>query len=125
LLQEGPFACLADATVKFAGGIPLSTRFNTPPLQIPEDFKWGSFARSGYGNGSTADYFAEAFAWSIYNPEVVPCSLSIWVGAIVSLTQYVVHENSSFSSFVWNSLSIPPGLYPTTHLHSRTRSDYS
>ena len=78
---------LGDAAVRFAGGIPLGKRFNTPPLQIPEDFKWGSFARSGYGNGSTADYFAEAFAWSIYNPEVVPGSLSIWVSAIVSLTQ--------------------------------------
>jgi hypothetical protein len=55
---------------------------------MPVDFRWDP-QRSGfsYGNNSTADYFAEAFSWSIYKPEVVPGSLSIWIGAIVSLTQ--------------------------------------
>ena len=79
---------LADAAVRFAGGEPVGTRYNTPPLNMPVDFRWDP-QRSGfsYGNNSTADYFAEAFSWSIYDPGSVLGSLSIWISAIVSLTQ--------------------------------------
>ena len=38
-----------------------------------------------YGNGCTADYYAETFAWGIYNPSVVPGTALIWMRAFISL----------------------------------------
>jgi hypothetical protein len=50
---------------------------------IPAEFQWSASVNGGYGNGATADYFAEAFSWSIYDPSKLPhaptVEVLVWV----------------------------------------------
>jgi len=64
--------------VRFIGGIPGSV-----PAWVPD---------TRYGNHSTADYFAEAFALTIDNPNKVniPVDATQWVHDFVLVTSYTV-----------------------------------
>jgi hypothetical protein len=76
----------ADELAKFAGGNPSGVRWNNGTSEIPQNYQWQPFANGGYGNNSTADYFAESFAWMIYNPKYIPQkSILYWMAAIITM----------------------------------------
>jgi hypothetical protein len=81
----------SDELVKFVGGNPQGLRWaNTKNVNstIPNNMLWQK-GKGYYGNNSTADYFAEAFAWSIYDQSIVPGSNSevkTWIDSLISLT---------------------------------------
>jgi len=51
---------------------------------IPKSETW-SLGGKYYGNGATADYLAEAFAYAIYDRPLVPQRALLWVDLIISL----------------------------------------
>lgn len=63
----------ADGLVRFVGGQPKSLRWNNGPSGIPTACRWTpANARTECGDLSTADYFAEAFTWAIFDPARCP-----------------------------------------------------
>ena len=77
----------ADELAKFVGGNPVGLRFYNGTCGIPKDYQWGKNARGGYGNNSTADYFAEAFARTIFHPKTVPNQggISEWIISLITI----------------------------------------
>ncbi len=77
---------IGDALMQFVGGTPMGLRWFTDPGGIQKGNLFQKEVRNGYGNGSTADYFAEAFAWTIYNQANVPNEdIALWVKSVVNL----------------------------------------
>lgn len=60
----------ADRLIRDLGGQPRGLRFANGTCGLPADLRWT--ANNGYGNRSSAEYFAEAFAWSVYDPLRLP-----------------------------------------------------
>jgi hypothetical protein len=62
-----------DGLVRFSGGQPNGLRWNNGVSGIPAACRWTPpGAPTECGDLSTADYFAEAFTWAIYNPTRCP-----------------------------------------------------
>jgi hypothetical protein len=53
---------------------------------IPPGAYWDRGVNHGYGNGSVNDYAAEAFSWSIYNPNYLPFGSDGVVAMVVNQT---------------------------------------
>jgi hypothetical protein len=67
---------LLSGACRFCNPGPDPTTQITPlDSHIPDAYKWSNDVNYGYGNGATADYLAEAFAWSIYDPAKLPDSI--------------------------------------------------
>jgi RHS repeat-associated protein len=62
----------ADELTKYVGGDPRGLRWWNGTSGIPPDYQWKKAIKNGYGNHSTADYFAESFGWMIYNESALP-----------------------------------------------------
>ncbi len=62
----------ADALIRALGGRPHGLRFFNGSCDLPAQHLWRADAGGGYGNHSSADYFAEAFAWLVYDPGKLP-----------------------------------------------------
>ena len=76
----------ADGLTTFEGGTPDGLRWNNGNNGIPYDNRWLSSAHGGYGNSSSADYFAEAFGWMISDPTNLPNqSVQIWMDSVIYL----------------------------------------
>jgi len=76
----------ADALAEYLGGEPGGIRWNNGTSGIPVNNSWDTtLSGRGYGNNSTADYFAEAFSWSIYDLAAVPQVAFLWIQTIISL----------------------------------------
>jgi hypothetical protein len=58
----------------------------TPSEAIPGEAFWNDRVNGGYGNGSLNDYTAEAFSWSIYNPDYLPFGADGVVALVVNQT---------------------------------------
>jgi hypothetical protein len=72
------------------------SRFNNPGTEtyvdphIPTTYKWyGAKWSEDYGNGATADYLAEAFAYSVYDKNAIPGGASGPVAKWVDARIYV------------------------------------
>ncbi len=61
-----------DRLATFIGGDPRGLRFNNGTSGIPFEMQWGLNINGGYGNTSTADYLAEAYVWTFFNPSYLP-----------------------------------------------------
>ncbi len=62
-----------DRLVRFSGGQPKGLRWNNGVSGIPAACRWTPpGASTECGDLSTADYFAEAFTWAIYDPARCP-----------------------------------------------------
>jgi hypothetical protein len=62
-----------DGLVRFSGGQPKGLRWNNGVSGIPAACRWTPpGAPTECGDLSTADYFAEAFTWAIYDPTRCP-----------------------------------------------------
>lgn len=61
----------ADALVSALGGDPRGLRVNNPQ-SVPPAFRWSMEVNEGYGNSSTAEYFAETLCWSVYDTTKLP-----------------------------------------------------
>ena len=46
--------------------------FDDGPESLAVSYQFDSRVNQGYGNNSTADYFAEAFSWAIYDHSKLP-----------------------------------------------------
>jgi hypothetical protein len=57
---------LADELTVYAGGDPSKTRWMNGTSGIPASYQWSAAVDYGYGNHSTADYFAQSFKWTLY-----------------------------------------------------------
>lgn len=74
----------SDALMHALNTHPSGLRWiNTKALEkaMPVDFSWSKHNHGGYpnyGDNSSADYFAETWAWSIHRPDVVPDAASSW-----------------------------------------------
>jgi len=63
----------SDGLVRFSGGQPKGLRWNNGVSGIPAACRWTPpGASTECGDLSTADYFAEAFTWAIYDPARCP-----------------------------------------------------
>ncbi len=60
----------ADRLFRALGGQPRGARFANGVASLAPALRWT--VNAGYGNRSSAEYFAEAFAWSIYDPSQLP-----------------------------------------------------
>jgi len=68
----------ADQLLRDLGGKPRGLRFANGVDSLDPELHWT--ANTGYGNRSSAEYFAEAFTWSIYDPTQLPSpALLEWV----------------------------------------------
>ncbi len=56
-----------------------------PAIPLGEG-RWFPSVNGGYGNGSVNDYAAEAFSWSVYNPNNLPFGSDGIVAAMVNQT---------------------------------------
>ncbi len=72
---------MADALIEFIGGAPSGIRWMNGANDVPEDYRWYSYTSGGgYGNNSTADYFAEAFTWMLFDPSAIPSTdILLWL----------------------------------------------
>lgn len=74
----------ADRLALEMGGRPKGLRFSNGICGIPTENQWSPFAGGGYGNHATAEYFAEAFVWSLYHPPHLPSPAIVnWLKANV------------------------------------------
>lgn len=62
----------ADRLVHDLGGLPLGIRFSNGSCGLPALNLWSGAVNAGYGNSASAEYFAEAFAWSVIHPVHLP-----------------------------------------------------
>jgi hypothetical protein len=73
----------AAGAVRFSGACRYCQNGTVSPY-IPESYQFDS--RHPYGNNATADYFAEAFRWSVVSPNVVPRpEVKSWIEAVIVL----------------------------------------
>jgi RHS repeat-associated protein len=76
-----------DRLTRFVGGDPTGIRWMNGSNGIPSDNLWRKDVMDGYGNTSSADYFAEAFSWTIVDSSKVPNkSVANWIDARIVLT---------------------------------------
>ncbi|HMN11355.1 MAG TPA: hypothetical protein PKD55_03400 [Bellilinea sp.] len=61
----------ADKLIRSLGGNPAGLRVGNP-FSVPSGYRWSEKVNGGYGNSSTAEYFAESLCWTIYNPALLP-----------------------------------------------------
>lgn len=62
-----------DKLARFVGGKPARLRWINGSVDIPNAHRWTQPEQHpAYGDHSTADYFAEAFTWAIYDPGRCP-----------------------------------------------------
>lgn len=77
---------MADALTKFVGGSPAGIRWANSTDSIPDNAKWLPRVDNGYGNNSTADYFAQAFAYLVVDSASLPNpSIKMWIEAVISM----------------------------------------
>ena len=78
----------ADELTNWVGGDPAGLRWNNGSSGIPYAYQWNPReSGGGYGNHSTADYFAEALSWMIYDPSAIPDSnILLWLQTLISIT---------------------------------------
>jgi RHS repeat-associated protein len=77
---------VADALTRFVGGTPVGVRWTNSSDSIPDNAKWLPRAGIGYGNNSTADYFAHAFAYLVVDPSSLPnASINKWMEATITM----------------------------------------
>jgi hypothetical protein len=62
----------ADELTKYVGGDPRGLRWLNGTSGISPVYQWKKAVKNGYGNHSTAYYFAESFGWMIYNESALP-----------------------------------------------------
>jgi hypothetical protein len=81
----------ADALVRFLGGRPRGLRWRNGTCRIRQSLRWPSndfITQYGYGNHSSADYFAEAFAWSVVDPsKIFQPLVGKWMNAFIRKSQ--------------------------------------
>ncbi len=76
----------ADRLVRALGGLPRGLRFSNGSCSIPTVNQWSAAAGGGYGNRASAEYFAEALAWSVYHPPQLPTpAIASWLKVNVFL----------------------------------------
>jgi len=76
-----------DRLATFVGGDPKGLRFMNGTSGIPEEMAWRDNVNNGYGNTSTADYLAEAYVWTFFNPSNNPNqSVTNWIIGRVLMT---------------------------------------
>ena len=76
----------ADELTKYVGGEPRNLRFINGTSGIPIEYQWDTKkSGGGYGNHSTADYFAESFGWMIYDSSAVPQGNISWLRTVIAL----------------------------------------
>jgi len=76
----------ADRLVLEMGGHPTGLRFANGTCGIPPANQWAPVSGGEYGNHSSADYFAEAFAWSLFYPLRLPSPVIVnWLKVNVFL----------------------------------------
>ena len=76
----------ADRLVREMGGTPRGLRFSNGACGIPPVNQWTAATGGGYGNHASAEYFAEALAWSVYYPPNLPTPMIVnWLKANVFL----------------------------------------
>jgi hypothetical protein len=69
----------ADQLMAYIGAEPGRIRVLSP-IYIPKEYEWPWRVHSGYGNGSSFEYVAEAFSWNIYDPTNLPqFELGLWI----------------------------------------------
>jgi hypothetical protein len=77
----------SDELSRFLGGNPRGLRWQNGTCGVPLPLCWPSndpATQYGYGNHSSADFFAEAFSWTIINPYLVPSTIiSSWINALM------------------------------------------
>jgi RHS repeat-associated protein len=62
-----------------------------PSTSIPEEYRFGSQVNGGYGNGATADYFAEAFTWAVFDPSNLPREdVKLWIDTMIALEAFAL-----------------------------------
>ncbi len=77
----------SDRLATYVGGNPNGIRFMNGTSGIPIDMQWSIDVNDGYGNHSTADYLAEAFVWTFFNPSYCPDQAIVnWVIGRVLIT---------------------------------------
>jgi hypothetical protein len=73
----------SDQLAKYLGGSPKGLRWQNGSCGIRRSCQWGKTdpdTQYGYGNHSTADYFAESISWAIINPsKIVQLPLRRWI----------------------------------------------
>ena len=79
---------VADQLNTFVGGNIIATdgcRFcdDTGAKHIPNVLEFTAPGSNPYGNNSTADYLADSFAYSIFNPEYVPFGVTWWINTTI------------------------------------------
>lgn len=61
-----------DALVSSLGGHPKGLRWTNGSCGLPAPALWSMAVNLGYGNHSSADYFAEALSWAVVKPSSCP-----------------------------------------------------
>lgn len=73
----------SDALTKYLGGTPKGLRWKNGSSGIRNLSQWVTTdpeTQYGYGNHSTADYFAESFAWAIVEPsKIIQPQVEEWI----------------------------------------------
>lgn len=76
----------AERTIP-TGGNPSGIRWINGDNGVQKGNQWLPTVKGGYGNTSSADYFAEAFSWTIVDASKVPSeSIVNWINARIVLT---------------------------------------
>lgn len=76
---------VADALTKSVGGIPSGIRWINSTSSIPDRAKWSYTVNRGYGNNSTADYFADAFSYLVIDSAKMPnLSVRMWMESTIT-----------------------------------------
>lgn len=76
-----------DRLTRFVGGDPSGIRWMNGSNGIPSENLWRREVNEGYGNTSSADYFAEAFSWTMVDALNLPNeSVGNWINARIGLT---------------------------------------
>jgi hypothetical protein len=78
----------ADRLQKAIGGRPSGVRFLNGTRGVPKAYRW---PEGGYGNVATAEYFAEAFMYMVYDPVQVPGP----PGVVVDILQGFIKAEAS------------------------------
>jgi hypothetical protein len=76
-----------DALVEALGGHPKGLRWNNGTCGLPPPALWSMAVNLGYGNHSSADYFGEAFSWTVVKPGYCPApQVSMLIRDLVQTT---------------------------------------
>jgi RHS repeat-associated protein len=79
----------ADQLIRFMGGMPSEPLRFAGGVTVPEKNKFGLDDGYGYGNNSSADYFAHSFTAAIVDPDNpnAPSLAVLWVSSVIYLTR--------------------------------------